>query len=892
MLSTIRPRNFSRFPMLWLAVYLMTGIAFGRLFNPVLWLPVSVAATLVLLLVLKRSAVYFIIPLVFIPLGILCYQVVTKSIADDRIKRIYSDGRIDSGEPVEIEGVLLGLPETAYDGIFITLRVERLAFKDVEYPASGNVRLFALVSDRQTAGELDQLGLRYGSRVLVMCRLEREERFRNPGVASRIEMLDQQGIDATATIKSPSLIEKIGDESIFLPLAWVYEQRQRLITEFRQEFSAQTAGVMIASLLGDKHFLDRRTAEVFRDGGTFHVLVISGLHITFIGGLTLWILSFFTNRRMWQLLLAGSFLWAYTFAVGAEVPVVRATVMFSFLLLSRVIYRKASLLNSLGACLLLLLAWRPTDLFSASFQLTVISVAAIVGCAFPLIEKMRAIGSWTPTAEQPFPPVCPKMLKTVCEHLYWNEAAWRIDNSRQTWSANLFKTPYLKLLTAPNLQSVAAYVFEGLLVSVIVQIWMLPLLVIYFHRVSAASILLNLWVGVFLALESFAAIIAVFVGRVSGWLAAPLIMLAEFLESAMMAVPTLFSEGGAAGMRLPVYSGRSGIVYLLYAVAVVIAAAGIFKWDPFGADKFVGRYKLITIASTAVIFVFAAVIILHPFGSPRADGQLKIDFLDVGQGDSALVTFPNGQTMLVDGGGGRSYGNDDSDEFVPDLPRIGEAVVSEFLWEKGYSRVDYLVITHADADHLQGLIDVAKNFEIGHTLVSGMPTDDAEFSEFLGVIDGRGIPLSVVVGGDELTVGDSVIQVLHPKEDESPSSRSTNNASVVLRIAFGARTFLLTGDIEAPAEAELIHERKPLAADVVKVPHHGSRTSSTEEFVRSTHPDVAIISVGRRSPYGHPHQAVVERWRNAGAVVITTGEKGTITVATNGEDLRISTFVP
>ena len=124
-------------------------------------------------------------------------------------------------------------------------------------------------------------------------------------------MLDRQGIDARATIKSALLIENIGDTRANSPFTWLYDRRQVLIAEFQQTFSPQTAGVLIASLLGDKHFLDGRTAEVFRDGGTFHVLVISGLHITFIGGLAVWFVSLFSRRRILQFAIATAFLWAY-----------------------------------------------------------------------------------------------------------------------------------------------------------------------------------------------------------------------------------------------------------------------------------------------------------------------------------------------------------------------------------------------------------------------------------------------------------------------------------------------------------------------------------------------------------------------------------------------------
>ena len=888
MSNTPTPRSFSRYPAMWIAAYFACGIAIERSLDVGIAPVIAMVATLCCVSAMWPTTARVLLPLLFIPLGVVCFQINDQNVTRHRVKRIYSDGLIASHEPVEIEGVLMAAPEASIGGAFLRLRVERARYKGVDLTASGTVRLFAVGFDEAAARRLQDLDLRYGSRMRVMCRLEREERFLNPGGASRIAILDEQGIDATATIKSPRLIEKIGDEAVFVPLAWVYARRQSLITAFRESFSDVTAGVMIASLLGDKHFLDRETAEVFRDGGTFHVLVISGLHITFIGGITLWLVSFVTKRKSWQILLSAGFLWAYTLAVGAEIPVVRASIMFSILLFARIVYRTASLVNALGFCTLLLLVWRPSDLFSASFQLTFVSVAAIVGFAVPLVEKLRAIGRWMPTVSAPLSPIASRPLRRFCEFLYWNDMEWRIEVGRQIWSANLYKSPYLKWLTAPNLRSLIAYVFEALLVSLIVQVSMLPLMVVYFHRVSPAAVFLNLWVGVFIALESFAALVAIFLNSFSSWLAVPLILLTEFLNSTMMFLPSRLSEAAIAGIRVPIYSGIGRGVYIVFAISITIASVLLFKWDPFVAYRRSMRVGLMT--SLAVTLAAGAVIVFHPYSAPGASGNLQIDFLDVGQGDSALVTFPSGETMLVDGGGRVSYSNDAQSEFEPDVPRIGEAVVSEFLWERGYSRVDYLVVTHADADHIQGLVDVARNFQVGCVLVGRVPLANPEFESLRSVLMRRSIPVRSIARGDDLFIGGAEIEILNPVEDIPAAS--SNNWSVVIRIGYGSRKFLLTGDIESQAESDIVNSvGTQLRADLIKVAHHGSRTSSTGEFVEHTKPGVAVISVGRRSRFGHPHREIVERWRLAGANVLTTGEKGTITVSTDGRNLEIRTFL-
>jgi competence protein ComEC len=250
--------------------------------------------------------------------------------------------------------------------------------------------------------------------------------------------------------------------------------------------------------------------------------------------------------------------------------------------------------------------------------------------------------------------------------------------------------------------------------------------------------------------------------------------------------------------------------------------------------------------------------------------------------------------MLIDGGGRVDYSADADDEaepFEPDVPRIGEMVVSEFLWEKGYSHIDHLVVTHADADHSQGLLDVVLNFSVGEIFIGAVPATDSEMAELLTLADRFSIPLRQIGRGESFELGGVPIDVLWPIRS-TEAIGSDNNSSLVLKFAYGEATFLFTGDIEKEAEAELLNSGSSLKADVVKVPHHGSRTSSTAEFVDAVAPRLAVIPVGNRSLFGHPHTSVVDRWRSVGAVVQTTGSTGTITIVSNGKASAWTTYQP
>ena len=892
--------NFPRYPLLWLSVCFALGILTANYLNfgwKISFTACLICGFLTAIFIKQKFASVFLFT-AFFTVGAFWLQIEKQSVSENRLKNIYDKNLIESGEPLEVEGVLIGKPELAVDGFLLKLKAEKIIYKGAEKTVSGKIKLFAFIQTAEIAQEYAELNLQFGSRIRVACNPEREEKFLNEGVISRKQILDQQEIDASAVIKSPLLVEKVGETQTFAPIAWVYEQRQNLIIEFRDNFSTSTAGIMIASLLGNKYFLDKRTAELFREGGTFHVLVISGLHITFIGGLTLLLLKFFTKKRLWQFILATIFLWSYAMAVGADVPVVRAAIMFTILLFSQVIYRNGTLLNSLGFGSFILLVWRPNDLFNPSFQLTFASVAAIVLFAFPLIEILRKIGSWSPTAETPFPADVPVRLKRFCEMLYWRETVWEFENEQQIWSAKLFKSPYLKWLEAKNLQTVFAYLFEGILVSLIVQIWLLPLLVFYFHRVSPVSILLNIWVGFFIALETFSALIAVFFAQFSTFSALPLIKLTEIFNWFLLLLPDIFVSNDWASFRVPVYSDAMQAVYFVYFIPILIATVWLNYWKPFDLDsKFrISNSKLVLRVTSCFLFFFSLLIIFHPFSTPEADGKLHVEFLDVGQGDSIFVTFPNRETLLIDGGGKVNFSkmlakNDNENEpFEPDTQNIGETIVSEFLWQKGYSKVDYVLATHADTDHIQGLTDIAKNFRVRGAFFGRTPIKDDEFVELQNILERKNIPATTLSRGDVLTFGDVKIEVLYPLSDDSPEAVSDNNHSIVLQIIYGTKKFLLTGDIERETEAELVRNPAYLQADIVKVAHHGSRTSSTAEFIAATKAEYAIFPVGRRSMFGHPHEEVVERWKNSGAKIYTTGERGTVSISTDGKNLEIQTF--
>ena len=274
---------------------------------------------------------------------------------------------------------------------------------------------------------------------------------------------------------------------------------------------------------------------------------------------------------------------------------------------------------------------------------------------------------------------------------------------------------------------------------------------------------------------------------------------------------------------------------------------------------------------------FFAVLVLYPF--PSGSKNLKVTFIDVGQGDSILIDFPGSKKMLIDGGGMKDESYD-----------IGERVVSPFLWRKGIKKIDRLVLTHAHPDHMNGLKSVARNFKILEYWEGLSPSDDNSYSELKNVLL-REIPKKRLSRGESLYIDGVKIDVLNPVLEEPETESAHNNHSVVLRLTYGQTSFLLPGDIEEEIENSLVDSEYSLRSLVLKSPHHGSRSSNSPEFLKAVSPTVVVISVAAGNMYQHPDDIVLERYRATGAEIYRTDHHGAVEVSSDGRDISVRTAV-
>ena len=254
----------------------------------------------------------------------------------------------------------------------------------------------------------------------------------------------------------------------------------------------------------------------------------------------------------------------------------------------------------------------------------------------------------------------------------------------------------------------------------------------------------------------------------------------------------------------------------------------------------------------------------QPVEKPAGAGILKVHFLDVGQADSILVQLPNGQVMLIDAGN-----NDD-----------GPFVVS-YLKRQGIKKIDYLVGTHPHEDHLGGLDDVIRSFDIGRVYMPRVTATTKTFEDVLLAIKKKG--LKIAAAGAGVTVVDQDGLKVNFIAPAGSGYEDLNNWSAVTGIQYGAAAFLFTGDAEAQSEEEMLTSGANLKADVLKVGHHGSSTSTTPAFLKAVAPKYAVISAGAGNDYGHPHKETLARLKKAGVKVYRTDLDGTVVFTSDGK---------
>ena len=607
----------------------------------------------------------------------------------------------------------------------------------------------------------------------------------------------------------------------------VYAVRATLSESLRRSLPEPASALSRSLLLGQRRGLPDNVRASFIETGTSHLLAISGLHVAIVLGAALALGRLVFGGARWALLVALAAVWAYALVSGMSPSVTRAALMGSVFLLARALGRENAGLPALAAAAAAMTALDPRALGNVSFQLSFTAVAGLLLLAPPLESRLSA----------------------ASERLTGPEGV----------------TAALGRATA-----------SALAAGIAATLGTLPLVALVFERVSYLGIPATLLALPALPLALAASGIAAVLGAVwtplgiaVGWVAwAPL----SYLLSVVGAIARL--PGGLLEL-----GGMTPAMVWGYYALLAAAAYGLRRWhdnadatSPAASGPRLSLgFRRLWLAALAMLLA-SAVVWTAAVTAPG--GRLTVAFLDVGQGDAIFIETPSGVQLLIDGGPD------------PDVLHRELGSVMPF-WDRS---LEVIVLTHPDADHLNGLVTVLERYDVALVAETGVESTSAQYASWRRLLDGRRDAATLnVSAGQTLHTGDGVvINVLNPPDPVpawTPDLR--NNSGVTLRVAYGDVSFLLPADIHAYAEQALVASGAPLDATVLKAAHHGSATSSSQAFLDAVSPEAVVVSAGAGNKFGHPAKEVVGRLTSAvgDANVYVTAEHGRVQFTTDGERL-------
>lgn len=648
--------------------------------------------------------------------------------------------------------------------------------------------------------------LKYGDKIQINGKYIKPATKRNEYGFNYELYLKSKGIYGTIQSENVVVIGENSNSKIFTLSNNLFLLIKQKIGEVLKD---KYASLVLGIVLGYTNNMEEELTTSFQESSLSHVLAVSGMHITYciIG------LSFLTDKKIGKrkgkyIILV--FLIFYMFLTNFTPSVVRAIIMGVIMIFAGLIYRKQDTWTSLSLSLLIILFTNPFALFQIGLQLSYLGTIGILLFYKDILYLFKKI-----------------FLKQKKHE----------------------KIKYKKI--KENLLEVLSVIFSA-------QIAIIPIILINFHTISltffVSNFLVNFIAGPILGL-GFIQVFLCFIGKT----------IATIFSYIYISFLWLLIQISYLGQSLPfhqIYWKTPNIFEIfIYYISFLILNIAIKIIKLQNNDTLKRRIKNIVYlikdylkTRRKKIYIFTSFFVIIILVSNIFPKDLKIHFIDVGQGDSMLVRTPYKKSILIDGGGTESKTFD-----------TGIRTVLPFILSKQITKLDYVLISHFDSDHVGGILSILQKIKVDEVIIAKQKQTSENFISFLKIVDEKNIKVKVVEKGDRIELEKNLyIDILWPQEKQITENPLNNNA-VVAKLVYRNFSMLLTGDIEELAEKEILElygQNNILKSDILKVAHHGSKTSSTKEFLKKVNPKIALIGVGENNVFGHPNNEVLERIKN------------------------------
>lgn len=647
--------------------------------------------------------------------------------------------------------------------------------------------------------EKKEISFSYGNKISLTGIFEKPSMQRNEGGFDYSKYLKTKQIYGIITANSSTIVVKKENNSTPL-LKTANMVSCKIEQKANTLLEKQEASLLTGILIGNKENLEEEVQKAFQKSNLSHMLAVSGAHVSYIMlGITYFMAISKIGKKKSKIVTIFILLF-FILITGQTSSVTRACFMVIYLIFASLLYKKVPTISSISISMLIIMALNPYSILDIGFQLSYGGTLGIV-----IFNK---------TLKQCF-------IKGKQEDIKKHKLIRKIKQN----------------------------VKEILLTTISANLILIPIMLYHYNTLSLVFIISNLLaspiMGILVVLGFLTILISFFLPFIAKFLAIPLkLLLKIFLQIAVFTSKLPFCQ-------IKVITPKISWIILYYCILgiFIVCQNRKNKRKRKFEKKLLEEFKKITRKKKIVIFI---IFVLFIFICKQIPKPLKIHFIDVGQGDSMLIVTPHGKTILIDGGGSKDNENFD----------VGENTLIPYLLDKGIAKLDYVLISHFDADHVGGILTLLNELKVEKVIISMQGENSQNYESFKKIVKKKKIKVIIVKMFDKITIEKNVIfQILWPQKEQIKENILNNN-SIVAKLIYNSFSMLLTGDIEKIAEEKIIEEYKNtniLKASLLKVAHHGSKSSSTQEFLEQVKPKIALIGVGETNTFGHPNETVIKR---------------------------------